>query len=69
MGWPSPPAAAHQFPESPNYPSGPRCAACGDRVDFSALGDPLRLLAVAHEVGHHVYRQLTVNYASQLDTA
>ncbi len=36
-------------------------------IDFSATGDPTRLLAIAHEVGHHVYRQLTVNYATQLD--
>ncbi len=36
-------------------------------VDFSASGDTHRLLAIAHETGHHVYRQLTVNYAASLD--
>ena len=36
-------------------------------IDFSATGDHMRLLAIAHEVGHHVYRQLTVNYAAHLD--
>lgn len=35
--------------------------------DFSAIGDSLRLLAIAHETGHHVYRQITVNYTAHLD--
>jgi len=35
--------------------------------DFSAAGDRARLLAIAHETGHHVYRQITVNYAVNLD--
>lgn len=36
-------------------------------IDFSAIGDSTRLLAIAHEAGHHVYRQLTVNYTAHLD--
>ncbi|MFN3332147.1 MAG: hypothetical protein ACK47M_06525, partial [Caldilinea sp.] len=36
-------------------------------IDFSATGDRSRLLAIAHETGHHVYRQITVNYAAHLD--
>jgi hypothetical protein len=36
-------------------------------VAFSATGDSTRLLAIAHETGHHVYRQITVNYAAHLD--
>jgi hypothetical protein len=36
-------------------------------IDFSAIGDTHRLLAIAHETGHHVYRQITVNYAASLD--
>jgi hypothetical protein len=36
-------------------------------IDLSATGDANRLLAIAHETGHHVYRQLTTNYASHLD--
>lgn len=36
-------------------------------IDLSAAGDPNRLLAVAHETGHHVYRQITTNYTSHLD--
>lgn len=36
-------------------------------LDFSATGDPARLLAIAHETGHHVYRQITVNYTGNLD--
>lgn len=36
-------------------------------IDFSATGDRSRLLAIAHETGHHVYRQITVNYATHLD--
>jgi len=36
-------------------------------IDLTAIQDPARLLAVAHEVGHHVYRQMTVNYAADLD--
>ncbi|MCO5209673.1 MAG: hypothetical protein M9936_08260 [Caldilinea sp.] len=35
--------------------------------DFSATGDNARLLAIAHETGHHVYRQITVNYAGNVD--
>lgn len=35
--------------------------------DFGAVGDNARLLAIAHETGHHVYRQITVNYAGNLD--
>lgn len=35
--------------------------------DFSAAGEPSRLLGIAHETGHHVYRQLTVNYRENLD--
>ena len=35
--------------------------------DFSAAGDSARLLAIAHETGHHVYRQITVNYLGNLD--
>ena len=35
--------------------------------DFAAVGDKSRLLAIAHETGHYVYRQLMVNYASNLD--
>ena len=36
-------------------------------IDFSAIGDSTRLLAIAHETGHHVYRQITVNYTAHLD--
>jgi hypothetical protein len=36
-------------------------------IDLSAVGDPNRMLAIAHETGHHVYRQITINYASHLD--
>lgn len=36
-------------------------------IDLTAIQDPLRLVAVAHEVGHHVYRQMTVNYATDLN--
>ncbi|MCS6827136.1 MAG: hypothetical protein NZ553_11025 [Caldilinea sp.] len=36
-------------------------------IDFSAVGDRNRLAAIAHETGHHVYRQITVNYLSNLD--
>lgn len=36
-------------------------------IDFSAIGDSMRLLAIAHETGHHVYRQITVNYTAHLD--
>jgi len=36
-------------------------------IDFSATGNRSRLLAIAHEAGHHVYRQLTVNYTAHLD--
>jgi hypothetical protein len=36
-------------------------------IDFSTTGDRSRLLAIAHETGHHVYRQITVNYAAHLD--
>lgn len=36
-------------------------------IDFSALGDHTRLLAIAHETGHHVYRQVTANYTAHLD--
>ncbi len=36
-------------------------------IDFSAIGDRTRLLAIAHETGHHVYRQITVNYTAHLD--
>ncbi|MFO7631280.1 MAG: hypothetical protein R6W76_02015 [Caldilinea sp.] len=36
-------------------------------IDFSATGDQTRLLAIAHETGHHVYRQITVNYSAHLD--
>lgn len=36
-------------------------------IDFSAVGDPSRLAAIAHETGHHVYRQITMNYLSNLD--
>lgn len=36
-------------------------------IDLTAIQDPSRLLAVAHEAGHHVYRQMTVNYATDLD--
>lgn len=36
-------------------------------IDFSAIGDSTRLLASAHETGHHVYRQITVNYTAHLD--
>ena len=35
--------------------------------DFAAVGDHSRLLAVAHETGHSVYRQMMVNYAADLD--
>ncbi len=56
------------FQKSPTIRLIPYVPLAAIGVDFSALGDPVRLLAVAHEVGHHVYRQLTVNYAAQLDT-
>ncbi|WP_298982124.1 hypothetical protein [Caldilinea sp.] len=36
-------------------------------IDFSAVGDRNRLAAIAHETGHHVYRQITVNYLANLD--
>ncbi|MBE2240639.1 MAG: hypothetical protein IAE81_22825 [Caldilineaceae bacterium] len=36
-------------------------------IDFSAISDATRLLAIAHETGHHVYRQITVNYTAHLD--
>jgi hypothetical protein len=36
-------------------------------IDLTAVEDPARLVAVAHEVGHHVYRQLTTNYATGVD--
>ena len=36
-------------------------------IDFSAVGDRNRLVAIAHETGHHVYRQITVNYLANLD--
>lgn len=31
-------------------------------IDLTAIHDRTRLLAIAHEVGHHVYRQLTTNH-------
>jgi hypothetical protein len=31
-------------------------------IDLTAIHDRAQLLAIAHEVGHHVYRQLTTNY-------
>jgi hypothetical protein len=36
-------------------------------LDLTAIADPTRLVAVAHEVGHHVYRQMTTNYAANVD--
>jgi hypothetical protein len=36
-------------------------------IDLTAVEDPVRLVAVAHEVGHHVYRQMTTNYAANVD--
>lgn len=32
-------------------------------IDLTAIHDRARLLAIAHEAGHHVYRQLTTNYS------
>jgi hypothetical protein len=31
-------------------------------IDLTAIQDRAQLLAIAHETGHHVYRQLTTNY-------
>lgn len=36
-------------------------------IDLGATQDKSRLLAIAHEAGHHVYRQMTVNYTTDLD--
>jgi hypothetical protein len=36
-------------------------------IDLIAIQDTARLLAIAHESGHHVYRQMTVNYLAGLD--
>jgi hypothetical protein len=36
-------------------------------VDLTAIHDTARLLAIAHEAGHHVYRQMTVNYLAGVD--
>jgi hypothetical protein len=36
-------------------------------IDLTAIHDTPRLLAIAHEAGHHVYRQMTVNYATEVD--
>ena len=36
--------------------------------DIVAIQDSGRLLALAHEAGHHVYRQMTINYLTDLDT-
>ncbi len=32
-------------------------------IDLTAIHDRAQLLAIAHEAGHHVYRQLTTNYS------
>ena len=32
-------------------------------IDLTAIHDRAQLLAIAHEVGHHVYRQLTTKYS------
>ncbi len=34
-------------------------------IDLTAIHDRARLLAIAHEAGHHVYRQLTTNYGAE----
>jgi hypothetical protein len=31
-------------------------------IDLTAIRDTARFLAIAHEAGHHVYRQMTTNY-------
>lgn len=67
-GLAQPAALLTYFQKSPTIRLIPYVPLAAIGVDFSAPGDPSRLLAVAHEVGHHVYRQLTVNYAAQLDT-
>jgi hypothetical protein len=36
-------------------------------IDLTAIHDTARLLAIAHEAGHHVYRQMTTNYAVEPD--
>ncbi len=36
-------------------------------IDLAAIAEPERMLAIAHEIGHHVYRQITVNYLASLD--
>lgn len=36
-------------------------------IDLSAVGEPNRMLAIAHETGHHVYRQIKSNYTANLD--
>lgn len=35
--------------------------------DLVAVQDSTRFLAIAHEAGHHVYRQLTINYLTDVD--
>jgi hypothetical protein len=35
--------------------------------DLGATHERARLLAIAHEAGHHVHRQMTVNYTAELD--
>ena len=34
-------------------------------IDLTAIHDRAQLLAIAHEAGHHVYRQLTTNYSAE----
>ena len=36
-------------------------------IDLAAIHNTSRLLAIAHEAGHHVYRQMTVNYTVDVD--
>ena len=36
-------------------------------IDLTAINDTARLAAIAHEAGHHVYRQMTVNYLAGVD--
>jgi len=36
-------------------------------IDLASINDTARLLAIVHEAGHHVYRQMTVNYLAGVD--
>jgi hypothetical protein len=55
------------FQKSPTIRLIPYAPLAAIGFDLSATHDRTRLIAIAHEAGHHVYRQLTVNYAADLD--